>query len=96
VSMKLGHMDKVISIETGHSGNIADLPTSKKETVIARILANKFHREPAIDSGLEVGLNTIMRDLIINRQAVKNKQRKRQKKETIDEMIESVGENQPV
>jgi hypothetical protein len=94
--MKLGHMDKAISIETGHSGNIEDLPMSKKERVIARILATKFHREPAIDSGLEVRLNTIMRDLIINRQAAKKKQRKRQKKETIDETTESVGENQPV
>jgi hypothetical protein len=32
-----------------------------------------------------------MRDLIINRKAVKEKQSKRQKKETIAEMDESVG-----
>jgi hypothetical protein len=94
--MKLGYMDKAISSETGHSSNMADLPTSKKERVIARILATKFHTEPATDSGLEVRLNPIMRDLIINRRAVKKKQSKRQKKETIAETAESVGENQPV
>jgi hypothetical protein len=37
-----------------------------------------------------------MRDLIINRKAVKKKQSKQQKKETIAEMDESVGENQSV
>jgi hypothetical protein len=60
-------MDQAISGETGHSGNMEDLPTSRKEREIARILATKFHTEPATDSGLEVKLNPIMRDLIINR-----------------------------
>jgi hypothetical protein len=89
-------MDKAISSKTGHSGNMADLPTSKKERVIAHILATKFHTEPATDSKLEVRLNPIMRDLVINRRVVKKKRSKRQKKETIAETTESVGENQPV
>ena len=89
-------MDQAISSETGHSSNMADLPTSKKERVIVLILTTKFHTEPATDSKLEVGLNPIMRDLVINRRVVKKKQSKRQKKETIDEMDESVGEDQPV
>jgi hypothetical protein len=88
-------MDKAISSEIGHSGNMEDLPRGKKERVISCMLANKFHIEPAKESGLEVRLNTIMRDLVINRKAVKKKRSKRQKKETIDEMSESVGENKP-
>jgi hypothetical protein len=88
-------MDQAISGETGHSSNMADLPTSRKERVIARILATKFHTEPATDSGLEVKLNPIMRDLIINRPAVKKKQSKRQRTENMPETAESIGENQP-
>ena len=45
---------------------------------------------------MEVRLNPIMRDLVINRGDVKKKQSKRKKKETIAEMVESVGEDQPV
>jgi hypothetical protein len=89
-------MDKAISSETGSSGNMVDFPTSKKERIIVHILATKFHTEPATDSKLEVRLNPIMRDLVINRGVVKKKQSKRQKKETIAEMTESVGEDQPV
>jgi hypothetical protein len=37
-----------------------------------------------------------MRDLIINRRALKKKRSKRQKTKIIVEMDESVGENQPV
>jgi hypothetical protein len=88
-------MDQAISGETGHSSNMEDLPTSRKERVIVHILATKFHTEPATDSGLEVKLNPIMRDLVINRRAVKKKRSKRQKKETVAETTESVGENQP-
>jgi hypothetical protein len=76
VSMKVGHMDKVnqaISSETGHSSNMAGLSTSKKERVIVCILATKFYTEPTTDPKLEVRINPIMRDLIINRQVVKNK-----------------------
>jgi hypothetical protein len=94
--MKLGYMDQATSSETGYSGNVASLPTSSKEWEIARILATKFHTEPVIDSGLEVRLNPIMKDLVINRRAVKKKWTKRQKKEVIVETAESVGENQPV
>jgi len=88
-------MDEAISRKTGHSGNMVDLPTSKKERVIAHILATKFHTEPTIDSIWEVRLNPIIRDLVINMWVVKKKWSKRQKKETIAETTESVGENQP-
>ena len=74
--MILGYMDKAnqsISSQTDHSSNMASLSTSKKEKEIARILATKFHMEPAIDPGLEDRLNPIMKDLIINRPAMKNK-----------------------
>ena len=93
MSMKLGYMDKAISSETGHSGNMEYLLTSKKERVIACILATKFHTKPTTDSRLEFKLNPIMRDLIINRRAAKKKRSKRQKKETVAETVESVGEN---
>ena len=65
--MKLGYMDQAISGETGHSGNMADLPTSRKEREIAHILVTKFHTQLATDSGLEVKINPFMRDLVINR-----------------------------
>lgn len=89
-------MDKAISSETGYSGNMLDFPANKKEKVIVQILATKFHTEPAANSELEVKLNPIMRDLAINRRVVKNKRSKHQKKESIAEVTESVGENQPV
>jgi hypothetical protein len=82
VSTKLGYMDEAnqaISSETGHSSNMAGLSMSKKEREIARILATKFHMEPAIDPELEVRINPIMRDLIINKQAMKKKWSKQQK-----------------
>jgi hypothetical protein len=88
-------MDPAISGETGHSGNMASLPTSRKERAIARIFVTKFHTEPAIDFGLEVRLNPIMKDLVINIRAMKNKRTKQQKKEIIVESTESIGENQP-
>jgi hypothetical protein len=72
-----------------------DLPTSRKERVIARILETKFHTKPTTESGLEFKLNPIMRDLIINRQAIKKKRNKRQKKETVAETDKIVGENPP-
>jgi hypothetical protein len=62
----LGYIAQAISSETGHSSNMADLPTSRKERVIACILETKFHTEPATESRLEVKLNPIMRDIIIN------------------------------
>jgi hypothetical protein len=96
MSTKLRYMDKSISSETSYSGNMVDFPTSKKERVIVQILATKFHTEPATDSKLEVRLNPIMKDLVINRQVVKKKRSKRQKKETIAETAESVREDQPV
>ena len=64
-------MDKAISSETGHPGNMAGLPMSNKEREIECILATKFHTKPATDSGLEVRLNPIMRDLVINKRAEK-------------------------
>jgi hypothetical protein len=73
-----------------------DLPTSSKEWAIACILATNFHTEPVIDSRFEVGINPILKDLVINRRVVKTKRTKRQKREVIVEATESVGENQPV
>jgi len=75
--MKLGYMDQAIVSETGHSGNMVDLPASRKEMVITRILEIKFHTEPTTDSELEFRINPIMKYLIINRVVVKNKQTKR-------------------
>jgi hypothetical protein len=75
-------MDKsnqAIASQAGHSSNMAILSTSKKERAVARILATKFHTEPATDPGSEVRLNPIMRDLIINRPVVKKKWSKQQK-----------------
>jgi len=97
VSMKVGYMDKfnqAISSEKGHSSNKEGLSMSKKERVIAHILATKFHTEPATDPELEVRLNPIMNDLIINIWAMKKKERKRQKTETITKMAKSIEENQ--
>jgi hypothetical protein len=74
--MKLRYMDKAKSSEIGSSGNMVDFPTSKKERIIAHILATKFHIEPATDSKLEAMINPTMRDLIINRPVVKKKWRK--------------------
>ena len=77
--MIFGYMYKAnqaISNQTCHSSNMVILSTSKMEREIARILATKFHTEPAIDPGLEVRINPIMKDLIINRPTVKKKQRK--------------------
>jgi hypothetical protein len=93
---ELGHMDKAISSETGYSSNMKDFPASKKEKVVAHILATKFHTEPVADSKSEVRLNPIMRDLVINNGAVKKKWSKRPKKEAVAEAAESFGENQPV
>jgi hypothetical protein len=74
-------MDQAISDETGHSSNMADLPTRRKERVVAHILETKFHIEIAADSGLDVNLNPIMRDLFINRRAAKrNRENDRRKK----------------
>ena len=74
--MILKYMDKAnqaISSQIGHSSNMVGLSTSKKEREIAHILATKFHTKPSIDPELEDMLNPIMRDLIINRLAVKKK-----------------------
>jgi nitrogenase subunit NifH len=95
--MILGYMDKAnqaISSQTGHSSNMAGLSTSKKEREIARILATKFHTETAIELGLEVKINPIMKDLIINRPTVKKKWNKWQKTENMAETAESIEENQ--
>jgi hypothetical protein len=89
-------MDKATSSEIGYSGNMVDLATSKEDRVIVHIIATKFHIEPATDSKLEVRLNPIMRDLVINRGAIKKKWSKRQKKETIAKTTKSVGEDQLV
>jgi hypothetical protein len=74
--MKLGYMDQATSIEIGYSGNVTSLPTSSKERAITRILATMFHTKLVIDFELEVRLNPIMKDLVINRQAIKKKHTK--------------------
>ena len=93
MSMILGYMDKAnqaISSQTGHSSNMVGLSTSKEE----REIETKFHTEPSINPRLEFMLNPIMKDLIINRPAVKKKQSKQQKIENMAETVESSGENQ--
>jgi hypothetical protein len=90
-------MDKAKSSETGYSRNMLDFPVNKEERVLMHILATKFHIESAIDSWLEVKMNPTMKDLVINRPAVKKKRNKRKKKEeSIAKATESVRENQPV
>jgi hypothetical protein len=106
VSTKLKDMDEAnqtISSEIGFSTNMASLSMSKKEKLIAQILATKFHTDPMTEPESGVRLNPVMRDLIINghvdklyKRAVKKKQSKRQKAEIRAEAVESVGENQPV
>jgi hypothetical protein len=91
-------------VNQGYSNNLTKLSIKKKEKLVARILATKFHTEPADESGSGEGirLNPIMKDLIINGytdihhlQAGKGKRSKRQKTEVKAEVVESVGENQP-
>jgi hypothetical protein len=69
VSTKLEDMNGAnqrISSVTGFSSNMASLSTNKKERSIARILATKFHNDPATEPESEVRLNPVMGDLIIN------------------------------
>jgi hypothetical protein len=75
--MKLGYMDQATSSETCYSSNMASLPTSSKERAIACILVTKFHTKPVIDFRLEVRLDSIMKDMVINRRAIKKKRTKR-------------------
>ena len=66
-------MDPVKSNETSYSGNMLNFPASMKEKVVSQRLATKFHIVPVSDSRLERRLNPIMRDLVINRPAMKKK-----------------------
>jgi len=66
-------MDPVKSNETGYSGNMLNFPVSMKEKVVAQILVTKFHTVPITNSGLEIRMNPIMRDMVINRLAAKKK-----------------------
>jgi hypothetical protein len=61
-------MDQGASSELGYSNNMTNLSMKKKENLVARILAMKFHTKPAEEPGVdkEVRLNPIMKDLIIN------------------------------
>jgi hypothetical protein len=70
-SAKLGNMDKADRVafsEPGFSMNMTNSSLKKKEKLVARILATKFHTKPAGEPGAdkEVRLNPIMKDLIIN------------------------------
>jgi hypothetical protein len=70
-SAKAGKMDneyQVASSELGFSTNMTKSSLKKKEMLVARILATKFHTNPVEESEVdkEVILNPIMKDLIIN------------------------------
>jgi hypothetical protein len=76
----------------------------KKEKLVVRILASKFHTKSADEPGVgeEIRLNPIMKDLIINgyadrsyMQAGESKRSKRWRKEVKAEVVEGIGENQP-
>jgi hypothetical protein len=107
LSAKLGKMDtidQVASSEPVFSTNMTNSSLKKRVKLVARILATKFYTKPSGEPGADekVRLNPIMKDLIINRyagehhtRAVKRKQSKHQKTEVKDEVVESVGENQP-
>jgi hypothetical protein len=60
--------DQVVPSEPGFSTNVTNLSLKKKEKLVARILATKFHTESVEESEMdkEVRLNPIMKDLIIN------------------------------
>jgi hypothetical protein len=106
-SAKPGKMDKedqVASSEPEFSTNMTNSSLKKKEKLVVGILATKFHTKPLEESKAdkEVILNPIMKDLIIygyadenHMRAIKMKRSKRQKIEVKDEVVESVGENQP-
>ena len=71
ISRKIERMDKTdqaASSEPGYSNNMTNLSVKKKEKLVARILATKFHTKPTEEPGSdkEVRLNPIMKDLIIN------------------------------
>jgi hypothetical protein len=71
-SAKLGKMDKVDQAppsEPGFSTIMVNSSMNKKERLVARILETKFHTDPATRQEVdkEVGLNPIIRDLIIKR-----------------------------
>ena len=101
---KMDKTDHAAFSEPGYSNNMPNLSMKKKENLVTRILPTKFHmnlaEEPREDK--EVILNPIMKDLIINeyvygqhRGVVKKKKSKQQKTEVKDEVVESIGENQP-
>jgi hypothetical protein len=85
----------------GCSNNLTKLSMKRKENLATRILATKFHTEPADETGSGEGIR-LNKDLIINgytdkchMQAVKKKKSKQQN-EIKSEMIEGTGESQPV
>jgi hypothetical protein len=65
---KIDTTDQVASSELGFSTNMTNSLLKKREKLVARILATKFYTKPLGEPGAdeEVGLNTIMKDLIIN------------------------------
>jgi hypothetical protein len=85
-SKRMDETHQAASNEPGYSNNTTNLLVNKKENLVVRILATKFHtkhvEEPEADK--KVRLNPIMKDLIINghtnechKQAIKMKRRKR-------------------
>ena len=79
----MDNSNQIVSSTIGFSTNMSSLSMSKREILVAQILATKFHTKPETEPESGVILNPAMRDLIINghvdkiyKQAVKKKQRK--------------------
>jgi len=72
VFVRLEDMDKsnrIVSSTDGFSTNMVSLSMSKRETLVAQILATKFQTNPVTEPELGVRLNPVMREIIINGQA---------------------------
>lgn len=105
-SARLGDMDKAdqaTSNEPRFSTNMINSSMEKKEKLVVKILAMKFHTKSVDETWLggEIRLNPIMKDLIINgyegehhTRAVKRKQSKHPKTKVKAKAVKSVGENQ--
>jgi len=79
----IDNTNRTISSIIGFSTNMSSLSMSKRERLVAQILAIKFHTESTTEPKSGVILNPFMRDLIINghaneiyKQAVKKKRSK--------------------
>jgi hypothetical protein len=66
--------DPTNSSKPRYSNNMTNLLVKKKEKLVARILATKFHTKPVEEPRTykEVRLNPIIKDLIINKYEYEN------------------------